>query len=386
MGILPGNSCSGAIFLSFFDEGDEPPTRAARPRRAPGATRAGGATVDPQTVRTRRLVALVIGVLVIVLLAVVVNSCLDRRAENRLKDYNRNVASVIRSSDEEVGRPFFDALGQGGQAPNDLEQTISQLRVVADRHVDTAEGFEVPDELRAAQRNLLLSLDLRATGVAKVASLVRTALAREGGGEAEDAVNQIAAQMQQFLASDVVYEARVIPFIREALDDKGVTGQPVGDTQFLPNLGWLQPETVANRLGAPGGGGGAASGGAPAPGLHGHGLVSVEAGGVTLQPGNTANRIPASGTVTFDVSFANQGENPESNVGVRVRIRGAGRPISATRRVAETQAGANATASIPLDQAPPIGTPVTIEVTVEKVPGEENTDNNRQTYSAIFTR
>jgi hypothetical protein len=72
---------------------------------------------------------------------------------------------------------------------------------------------------------------------------------------------------------------------------------------------------------------------------------------------------------------------------VRVRIRGSGtRTISASRRVEATEPGSNATASVPLPQAPPIGTPVTIEVVVDKVPGEEKTDNNRQSYTAIFTR
>ena len=34
----------------------------------------------------------------------------------------------------------------------------------------------------------------------------------------------------------------------------------------------------------------------------------------------------------------------------------------------------------------PIGTPVTIEVAVVRVGGEQKTDNNRQSYTAIFTR
>jgi hypothetical protein len=339
-------------------------------------------TVDPQAVRNRRLVALVIGALVFILLAIVVNSCLDRRAENRLKDYNRDVAGVVSASDREVGGPLFDALGAGGQSPNELEQTINQLRVVAERQVDTAEGFSVPDELRNAQRNLLLTLDLRSTGVAKIASQVRTAMVRDGGDEAEAAVEQIAAQMQAFLSSDVIYDARVIPFIREALDDKSITGQEIGDTQFLPNLEWLQPETVGERLGTAAGSG---TSGTPAPGLHGHGLVSVGAGEVTLQPG-VSNRIAASSDLTFTVTFANQGDNAEENVPVRLRIRGGGRPISKTVRVEQTQPGTNAEASIPLGQAPPIGVPVEIEVTVQKVPGEEKTDNNTQTYPAIFTR
>jgi hypothetical protein len=142
---------------------------------------------------------------------------------------------------------------------------------------------------------------------------------------------------------------------------------------------------VADRLGAPGGGGSGGTDEEPAPGLHGHGVTSVAVGDVTLQP-DTPNRIPAGSELSFNVTFANQGENVEENVPVRIRIRGAGRPLTATRRVEQTQPGADAEASIPLDEAPPIGTAVTVEVTVEPVPGEEKTDNNTLTFPVIFTR
>ena len=340
--------------------------------------------MDAQAIRNRRLVALGVGILAFILLAVLVNSCLDSRAENRLKDYNRDVATVIAQSDRDVSRPFFDLLAQQGQSPVELESQVNQLRTVADRHVDEAEGFDVPDELETAQRNLLLTLDMRASGVGKIAGQLRTALA--DSDQSGDAVTQIAAQMQAFLSSDVIYQARVQPFIREALDAKSITGQQIASTQFLPNLEWLQPATVAENLGAEGGSGSGGSGGTPAPGLHGHGLVSTAVGDLTLQPGSVSNRIPAGSDITFLVTFANQGENDEESIPVRVRIRGAGRPISKTVRVESSTAGANAEATIPLGTAPPIGVPVTIEVSVEKVPGEEKTDNNRQTYTAIFTR
>ncbi len=375
--------------MSFFDEGDEPRTRTQRAARPAGGARSGGAAVDPQTLRTRRLVALGFGFVLFVLIAFLVDSCLDTRAENRLKDYNRDVVSVVGRSDRDVGRPFFDLLAQGGQAPNELESNINELRVSAERHVDDAEDFDVPDELRTAQRNLLLALDMRAAGLQKIASQVRTALVQDGGDEAAQATDQIAAQMQQFLASDVIYNARVKPAIQDAFADRDIAAQPGGDSHFLPSVEWLDPDVVADRLGAEGGGGGGGSrrGGQPAPGLHGHGLVSTKVGDLTLQPGETANRIPAGSDIAFDVTFANQGENPEEDVPVRVRIRGQGiKTISAVRRVEATEPGTNAEASVPLPQAPPIGTPVTIEVTVGKVPGEEKTDNNTQEYTAIFTR
>ena len=372
--------------MAFFDEGDEPPTRAARPRRTGGSgTRGSTIAPDPQTVRQRRLIALAFAVLVFIILAIGVNACLDSRATNQLKNYNRDVATVIAESDRDVSKPYFQAISQGGQSPVELESTISQLRNVADQHVKTAKKFDTPGDLKTAQYNLVLLLDMRASALGKIAGEVRTALAT--GDQATNAVGQIAAQHQQFLASDVIYEARVLPYVVAELDKKDIGGQEQQASQFLPSLDWLQPSTVETRLGATG----ADTGGAQEdqnvpPGLHGHGLVSVAAGTVTLQPG-TANHIPAGSNLAFKVTFANQGDNDERNVTVTVQIKGTGiKTITKSRRVPQTTAGQNAEATIPLDTAPPAGTPVTITVSVARVPGEKKTDNNKQAYTAIFSR
>lgn len=375
--------------MTFFDEGDEPRTRVARPARTGGGRPGprGPSGTDAQTVRNRRIVAGLFAAIVAVLLFVLIDGCLDRRAENALKDYNRDVAGIVRQSDQDVGAPFFRLLGTGTDSPVELESRINELRVSAEQQVDQAEDFDVPDDMKPAQRLLLLTLDMRQAGLGKIASEVRTALADEQGDESAAAVDQIAAQMQQFLASDVIYDARVRPLIEEALAEKEIGGQEIQDSQFLPNLQWLDSGFVADRLGAEGGGntrGG--GGGEPAPGLHGHGLTSVSVGDLTLQPGETANRIPASSNITFDIVFQNQGENNETDVNASVRIEGDGETISARKRVEQTEAGATVEVAVPLAQAPPIGTPVTITVSIARVPGEEKTDNNSQTYTAIFTR
>ena len=371
--------------MAFFDEGDEPPTRAQRPRRPSGSgTRGGGGVgTDAQAIRQRRLIALGLGLALFIVLAIGVNACLNNAADNQLAGYNRDVGTVIAQSDRDVSQPLFDTLGQGGQSPVELESAVNQLRSVADKQVEQAEGFDVPDELETAQRNLLLTLDMRASGVSKIAGQIRTALAE--GEQAGQAVDQIAAQMQQFLSSDVIYDTRVIPFIDEALRERDVNGD-IQDSKFLPDLSWLQPATVAEQLDAPAGGSTTGGGDeSAAPGLHGHGLVSTAVGDTTLQPGETANRIPAGSDIAFTVTFANQGENEERNVNVSVRIRGGGsKTITARRRVPSTQPGANAEATIPLTDAPPIGSPVTIDVSVARVPGEEKVDNNQAEYQALF--
>jgi subtilase family serine protease len=111
----------------------------------------------------------------------------------------------------------------------------------------------------------------------------------------------------------------------------------------------------------------------------------VSVGDVTLQPG-VANRIPAGSNVTFNVKFANQGENPEADVRVRVIVRGGGKTIVAQKTVDQTTPGNETTVAVALGQPPPLGPGVNITVEVRKVPGEANVANNSQQYPAIFAR
>ena len=112
--------------VSFFDEDDEPTRRAPRPRRTAPA---GGPNVDQQTLWTRRAVAIGVGVLLLIFLAVVINACQDSRRKNALRNYNREVSQIVAQSDNDVGVPFFEALSQGAsQSPEDLQTQISSLR------------------------------------------------------------------------------------------------------------------------------------------------------------------------------------------------------------------------------------------------------------------
>jgi hypothetical protein len=373
-----GNFLLGASFLSFFDEGDEPRTRVA-PRR-PATVPPGGA-VDQQTLLVRRGVALGLAVLLVILLALGIRGCLNSRKERALKDYTREVYALVNDSKTKTAQPFFGLFaGARGRSPLVVETQVNQYRVFAEDQVRSARNLSVPDDMKPVQRNLLLLLNLRSEALAKIADKVRTALGDQG---AETAVNQIAGQMQSFLASDVLYQQRVAPLLADTLADNEIRGQRIAaSVNFLPSLDWLDPGTVGSRLRR----GGTARTGAPAPGLHGHALTSVAVGSRALVPGSVANRIPASANLAFTVRFQNQGTNDEVDVVVRVRITGAGRPISASRTINQTRAGAAAEVSIPLSRSPPIGSPVTITVEVAGVPGERTRENNRQSYTAFFTR
>jgi hypothetical protein len=374
--------------VSFFDEGEEP-TRAARePRTRRSGGGGGGARRPPrepvrrpdrQTARVRQAVFVGGLLLLAIVVGLGVKGCVSSQRENALKDYNRDVTAVITSSDRDVGAAFFRLLGNGSQQGQDLQVQVNQLRLAADEDARRARNLDVPGDMKAAQDKLLLTLDLRAEGLRKVAADLPTALGR--GQPARNAVGRIAGNMQYFLASDVVYKSRVAPLIKETLDDAGISGQRIPDSQFMSSVRWLSDTYVAQRIGATAG----APNQPPAPGLHGHGLVSVAVGDNTLQPGTVVNRVPATGRVTFHVAFANQGDNNENDVRVNVRVRGSGRTISARKTVAQTKAGSQAEVDIPLGQTPPIGT-ATVDVAVAAVRGEQKTDNNRQRYTVIFTR
>ena len=340
---------------------------------------------DPQTARIRQGVALGVGLLVVILLVVGVKGCLSSAKKRALRDYNRDVASVIQRSDSEVSKPFFEALSGSSAAAGDttnLATQVNQLKIVADDLVKQARKFDPPDDMKPAQRYLLDVLQLRAEALQKIADKIPTA---QGNGNAsETAVAQITGQMLKFLSSDILYSQRVVPYLKRALDRNDITGQTIPSSQFLPSIDWLDPSEVASRLG-----GTAPSGsrrrGPPAPGTHGQALTSVSVNGSELNS-DEANRIQASPNTTFTVTFENQGENDEQGVIVRVEITGAGAPSKTQTTVPTTSAGSTATAEIPLRKTPPIGQPVEIKVTVEPVPGEVDPSNNSKTYPAIFTR
>jgi hypothetical protein len=366
--------------LSFFDEDDEPRTR-VRPRRA--AT-TGASAPERRTVLIRQGILFGGFLVIAILLVFVVRSCQQSAKENALKDYNREVASIVRESDTQVGRPFFELMrNPGSESATSLETTINGYRGQAEQQYEQAQRLDVPDEMVAAQRSFLITMEQRRDGLASIATRVRTALS-EDAEAAQSAIEEITGAMQLFLASDVIYETRTFQFIREALADAEVGGQTIQRTEFMPGIEWLQTDTVAEALGQPLSTGGGGSGGEPAPGLHGTGLDSVQVGDLTLQP-DAPNRIPATER-EFVVTFTNQGENDETDVQVVLRIEGAGEPIRVVRRVESVPQGTTAEATLALTEAPPLDQPVTIAVEVRPVPGEEKTDNNSAEYEAAFTQ
>jgi hypothetical protein len=371
--------------LSFFDDVDEPRTE-TRPRRpAPSGRRPP--PIDPQTLMIRRAVAVGVAVVALILLIVIVKGCVDSQAKTALKDYDRNVARIAGASDTQVKNPLFNLLAHtAGKQPQDVATSINQYKVVADDQIKQAEKISVPDEVREAQVDFLLVLELRRDAVARIAGKIESAMSRTGAASA--AVSQIAAQNQAFLASYVVFSQQTVPLITSALSKKGIavggTGEPMPAMQSVPDLNWLRPDFVAGELNASVATTSGSNTGPIKPGTHGHALLAVSVGTTTLQSGATV-RIPASPSPVFTVKYQNQGQNDESNVRVRLQISGSGSPITETKTIAVTHAGQQGTVNVGLTKPPPRGAVVAVKVTVLPVRGEKTTSNNSQTYQVLFT-
>jgi hypothetical protein len=330
----------------------------------------------------RRTIALVAGVIVLILLLLGVRGCLNARKESAIEDYASESAELVRESKQE-GDQLFDLLqGEGGtdQATRIITQ-LNGFRAESSSLVDRAEGLDVPGDLNGAQDQLLDVLELRRDGLAAITDALEVAL---GDQERRQGTNDVAEQMQVFLASDVVDTLRFRRKLIEVLQDEQLSAPSFPREGFVPDIEWLQPDFVADQVDALRSGTG--GGGEAAPGLHGNGVAGVTLGGVALAAGASASSVQLSEDLAFEIQVQNQGENTENDVVVRVTVGDGGDAFEREDTLDTIAAGEIQTVTIPLDQQPPTGQNVPISVEVEPVPGEEKTDNNTLESTVIFTR
>jgi hypothetical protein len=324
----------------------------------------------------RRRIAAGVGVVLLIAIVLLVNGCLKRGKQQGLESYNQNVNQIGQASEAQVAKPLFTALaGAGGKSALEVEDQVDHLRAEAHELAERAKGLSVPSEMAAAQRSLLLALDLRVEGLTKVAGLIGEAL----GGHAQTVSTKIAGAMEIFLASDVIYSQRVVPLIEETLAAGGVSGQTTASSRFLPNLGWLTASTVQSNIT----GQSASSSSAVTPGTHGSALKGVSVGTKALEPSPTLNHIDVGANPTFTAMVEDSGSNPETNVKVEVSVTAEDKVFKASHVIAKTEPGQTYSVNVPV-------TGVTLEaasrvtVNVLPVPGETDVENNKETYLVIF--
>jgi uncharacterized membrane protein len=105
----------------------------------------------------------------------------------------------------------------------------------------------------------------------------------------------------------------------------------------------------------------------------------------TLSPEPTLNHISGGGSPTFAVAVENSGEFPETNVKVDITVTAGGKQYKASHVIDKTEPGKSVNVEI-LVTGIPLGVASKIEVNIEGVPGENDLENNKGTYLAIFSK
>ena len=169
----------------------------------------------------RRALAFVIGVGVIVLLLLAVRGCLDARKERAYENYLRDLDSLVTTSSQ-LSDDFFQRFRDpGGPSQLEFQAQLGSSRGTSEDLLNRVQGLDAPDELSAAQADLELAFELRRDGVSSVVEQTEAALGDEGS---HDATRQIATDMRQFLASDVLYaraQRRSTTCSRKKFDRRG---------------------------------------------------------------------------------------------------------------------------------------------------------------------
>jgi hypothetical protein len=352
-------------FLDDDDDFGQPPGQGpARTRRPPP---------DPERqIMLRRLIAVGIGLLIVVLLVLGVRGCLNARKTRSFENYVADLTALTADSNS-LSKTFFGRLEDPGSlTPLQFEAEVKADRGAAEGLFDRARSLSAPDQLTDAQNLVVLTFQLRRDALAVISDEISTAFARVGSDQADAA---IAAQMKTLLASDVLY-GRAQTMIGQTLKEEGINAD-VPTSVFLPGTpNWLSIDVIKQALGQVSGTE------AATPGVHGLGLIqtTLQPDGTTLQEGS-----PATGTAdgaALDVQVQNQGESEETGVNVAYTIEGGSGGEGTIDRIAPQE---TASVTIPIDPAPGPGDSDTITVKVDAVPGEQVTKNNEATYQVTFT-
>lgn len=372
--------------MSFFDDGEDEPLEPAtrvRPSRPAGARsrprprrpqRRRQVGPDQRTLMMRRGVAAAVAVVIVLVLVLVIKGCVKNEKQESLKTYNRDVSALAAESTEVVATPLFTTLASASSKKAlEVDEAVNQLSQKAHEQAARVKALSVPGEMEAAQRDLLLVFDLRVEGMEKLATLLQTAL----GNKAQKSLSEIAGDMEVFLASDVIYSQRVVPLIQQTLGANGLGTLTTSPSRFLPNLGWLETSTVSTRLT------GQTQSTGPVTGNHGSALVGVSVAGNTLAAEPTLNHLTGGSNPTFTVTGENSGEFDETDVKVDMKVIQGGKEYKGQSTVEKTEPGKNFTVEVQVHGVP-TGVPAKVEAFIEGVPGENDLENNKGSYLAIF--
>lgn len=359
--------------MDFLDEEEsfepERPARATRRRSSQRPPRSGPPSRD---VLIRRAAALAVGLLILILLALAVRGCLNAREDRAIRDYVRDVSSIINETNQ-TASTFFERLdNRGALSVTEFVDEVNADRSAVDNYRSRIDSLDAPGDMAGAQTALEYVYEMRASAMSTIAEQLRTALGEQGR---ERALQRITRQMSVLYSSDFMYSLLAQSRLNQVLEERGITDTEAPASQFVPEgTRWLDQNQVSSALGVTT----ATAGEADDNLRHGTGLVAVSISGVDLQP-DVTNVVAVEGTPELTVQVQNQGEAEERDLAVTVSI-GEGGPL--TGSIPSIAAGVTESVTIPLTPTPSGATTISVEIAA--VPGEQFLENNSATYEVDF--
>jgi hypothetical protein len=369
--------------FDFFEEGatSEAPSRDA-PERSPssdGSSRPrlrgpGGGGLTPLL----RLVGLIaLAILVVVLIVVWAQGCASDRQRDKYSDFMSELGTLGTSS-ANSGAELSELLTTPGLTQDELETRLSGLIQQQQLDANRARGLDAPGPVHPEHEAAVEALDFRVSGTQGLLAAFR---ATASADDAAAAGQRLSVQGQRLIASDVVWDDRFRAPAESVLEDEGIEGVAVPDSNFVENPDLYSARSMSaiwQRVHGASTGGGAS-------GLHGNGIefVRVQPSGQQLST-QTETTIQTSTDLAFEVGVTNSGDFQEIGVEVKLTIP-ADTPITKTGKIDLIEAGETQTITFRNFGEAPIGEELQLKVEVTPVEGEENTSNNTYEYPIIFS-
>jgi hypothetical protein len=374
-----------------FEFFDEPATQEApaRARRLPRMERTGGPRrprppMRPPTgiVPLARLVGLIaIAIVIVVGFVFWVGACQGKSKHDQYASYAAKVRSLA-SSSTALGTEFASELASATKQ-SDLQTKLQQYAQQEQQEYDQAQQIRPPGPLRQIHQSVVDALELRAKGLAGLGAAVAAYNPKSASATSATA-DALSSESQLLTASDVVWEQLYRQPATQELKAENVTGVVVPKSTFVSNAEIVSSRSfgvVLQHLK------GATTGGTPT-GLHGDQLVSVVAnpGGTQLST-STATTVKVSTNLAFVATVKDSGNSEETGVKVDLTITAGSTKIKRTQTIAAISANQQQTVTFASFNLPSsaFGNKATIDVVVEKVPGETKLSNNSASYTVFFT-
>ena len=394
-------------FLSFFDSeydfDEAPPQRTGRSRPSMPRT--------PRGKGPQRLLVLVIGVLIVLVAGYfLVQRCQRDREVSAYQGYAAQSNEIAKASGT-VGAQFSSAILTAGQTPDGLDKSLTQEIQSQQQIAANAAQLGTPDGVGQYKPFLVQAMQYRVSGLQGMQKALKEAFQAAGttGQVPLEQSAAVAATFQRLIASDVVYADSYQAPVRQVLAQKQIDAS-IDDSQFVDAklIEFAAPQrmqSILNALlgGVPVDGGGATAttdangnvitttdsgGGGSTGALHGTTLISTvfNPGGTQLDPASV-NEVDSANNMSLAITVQNSGDATEVSVKVNVVLRAKGMDDRAlpTGEITTLDPGAQGTVEIPFGLSDIVfDSVVTAKVTVEKVPGEQNIDNNIGVYQIQF--